>query len=351
MMVQEKECIVCKKKFETSDGRIKICSNKCRKNYKEYYKRKITSHLNGIENVDYIVCKWCGEKVKRIYGKHLKISHIGKTSNDYKKEFLGSLLTCEKDKDNTSKNSGKFMKEEKWRKWASNKMIGEKNINHSSKVNEQQRKESSPFSKEFYKKRGLSEENRKKFIENSLKDREFEMKEDYWLKRGYSEEETIQKIKERQTTFSLYKCIKKYGEEKGLERWKQRQEKWLKNYPFNNYSKISQILFKQLYNKIKNDFKEIYYAECIDNNKNNEYRLKLADRIILPDFFVKDNNKIIEFDGVYWHKTTPENKTRETEKDLSIINSGYDILHIREDYFIKDPEKEIKKCIDFIYEK
>jgi len=48
----------------------------------------------------------------------------------------------------------------------------------------------------------------------------------YWLKQGYSEEESKQKVKERQTTFCLDKCIEKYGKEKGIERWEQRQEKW-----------------------------------------------------------------------------------------------------------------------------
>jgi len=48
----------------------------------------------------------------------------------------------------------------------------------------------------------------------------------YWIKKGLSEEEAKLKVKERQATFSLEKCITKYGEEKGLEVFNKRQEKW-----------------------------------------------------------------------------------------------------------------------------
>jgi hypothetical protein len=48
----------------------------------------------------------------------------------------------------------------------------------------------------------------------------------YWLKKGYSEEESKQKIKDRQKTFTLEKCIEKYGEEDGTKRYNERNKKW-----------------------------------------------------------------------------------------------------------------------------
>jgi len=48
----------------------------------------------------------------------------------------------------------------------------------------------------------------------------------YWLDKGYTELESKQLLKERQTTFSLKKCIEKYGSELGTEKWNQRQKKW-----------------------------------------------------------------------------------------------------------------------------
>ena len=56
-----------------------------------------------------------------------------------------------------------------------------------------------------------------------------------------------------------------------------------------------QKLFRKIYEGIQDDFKKIYFATIIDNNKNNEKRLVLKNRVILPDFFVEDVKKIIEF--------------------------------------------------------
>lgn len=48
----------------------------------------------------------------------------------------------------------------------------------------------------------------------------------YWVKKGYTEEQSIEIIRERQNTFTLEKCIQKYGEEEGRKRYLQRQIKW-----------------------------------------------------------------------------------------------------------------------------
>jgi len=47
----------------------------------------------------------------------------------------------------------------------------------------------------------------------------------YWMKKGYSEEESKLKIKERQKTFTLEKCIEKYGKEEGTNRYNERNRK------------------------------------------------------------------------------------------------------------------------------
>lgn len=49
---------------------------------------------------------------------------------------------------------------------------------------------------------------------------------EYWIKKGFSIDEAIQKQKERQTTFSMQKCIEKYGHEKGKLVFEARQKKW-----------------------------------------------------------------------------------------------------------------------------
>jgi len=65
---------------------------------------------------------------------------------------------------------------------------------------------------------------------------------EYWLKRGYTEDESIKMVKECQTTFSKEKCIEKYGKENGLKRWAARQDKWqntMKSKPIEEIERIN----------------------------------------------------------------------------------------------------------------
>ena len=52
---------------------------------------------------------------------------------------------------------------------------------------------------------------------------------EYWLSKGYNEEEAKQLISKSQKTFSLEACIKKYGLEEGIKRFEKRQDKWLRS--------------------------------------------------------------------------------------------------------------------------
>jgi hypothetical protein len=224
---------------------------------------------------------------------------------------------------------------------------------------------------EYWLKKGYSKEEAIKNIsafqkDNSLKGVEDRIKNPekytsitetqfgYWLKKGYNEEEASKKLSERQTTFSLKKCIEKYGEEDGKERFKERQYKWLKNNKKNNFSKISQELFWGMVemepNLINRDIYFATYKNGVKDNsgKNNEYRLELLDGIILPDFFDKITNKIIEFDGTYYHRETPENLLREQKRDKMIVNSNYKIYHVSETEYKNDKQGIINKCINFL---
>ena len=48
----------------------------------------------------------------------------------------------------------------------------------------------------------------------------------YWLSLGFTEEEATQEISKIQSTFSLEICIEKYGKEKGMLVWQDRQDRW-----------------------------------------------------------------------------------------------------------------------------
>lgn len=181
----------------------------------------------------------------------------------------------------------------------------------------------------------------------------------YWVKRGYTEEQAKEEIRKRQTTFTLEKCIERYGENEGKNIWVRRQEKWIdscKKSRKNGFSKISQELFWQIYDELNNK-QYIYFAE-LDENKNkdenghnNEYKLNLKDRIILPDFLDFKSKKIIEFDGTYWHgehaiKNT--NKLREKERDDLAIECGFSVFRVKEEDYRKNPINVLNNCLQFL---
>ncbi len=320
-----------------------------------------------IQKEDFIICQLCKQKVKRIYGKHLNVYHKGVTSKEYKEKFPEFPLTTSKDKFNTSKNSGKFMKEDRWRKWASEKMIKDKNINHKLNTTEKQRKERSPFSKEFYKSRNLLKEDRENFLNGALKDREFNTRIEYYLKRGYSEKEGRKLLKKRQQTFSLIKCIEKLGEEKGLQRWKERQEKWkAKVFNKDTYigkgsSKLSNTIISEIIKYNKNNDKLLY-----DNNEMFIYD-NINKRAYKFDLTNKTTKKILEINGVFWHckpniyessyihkvkkMTAQEIWNYDKIKHNLAKKSSYNIMILWEDDYNNDRFGSIKKCIEFIYEK
>lgn len=222
-----------------------------------------------------------------------------------------------------------------------------------------------PSNVEFWVNKGYSEGDAKTMVSknqsNAAQHVDYEkrlipQKTQYWVNKGYSEDEAKIKVSEVQSTFSLKKCIQKYGEEEGKTRFTERQDKWLSNYTRNNFSKISQELFWAIIEtgELVND--EIYFAtykygELDDSGTNNEYRLKLNTSLVLPDFFVKNRNKIIEFDGTYYHRPTPENVLRESKRDKNIIDSGYMVFHVSESDYKRNKQEIIDKCLEFLNKK
>jgi very-short-patch-repair endonuclease len=298
-----------------------------------------------------VICQICGKESSRLYGAHLK-SH-GITSEEYKLKYPDAPLCSDEDSKNTSKNSGLHMKDEKYRKMFAEKIKGDKNPNAKSKTTEEERKKRSPFSKNFIK---YENENQaldfSRKVNDSIPDEKRVTKLQYYVNKGCSYEQAKKELIKRQSTFSLDKCIEKDGEAEGRKRWLDRQEKWCINYKKSNFSKISQTLFWEIYNRLHNK-EEIYFATLRnglkDNSgKNNEFRLKLENILVLPDFFMKNKSKIIEFDGVYYHRNNPENKKRSLTRDIEIIKEGYAIFHVSEDDFKTNKEKVIEECITFI---
>ena len=315
-----------------------------------------------IEGIDYVTCKLCGKKMEAIQGRHLTCTH-GITSKEYKEMFPGAKMLPDNYKGGFRQSRGKHMKEEKYREMFSKKISGQNNRNSKSNTTEQERKERSPFTKEFYVKRNLPDENRVKFIDNVSQNRSYNTQLDYYLEKGFSEEESKILLKDRQTTFSLEKCIKRYGAEEGLKKWTNRQEKW-KAKVFNKdqwIGKGTSMLTDNIINEIlKYGNENLLYGSKEKFIYDKEYK-----RVYKYDITNLRNKKIIEINGIFWHckqglyNDHYFNKVKKMfakeirDYDINKLNiakqHGYDVLVIWEDDYDKNPEETIKKCINFIY--
>lgn len=264
----------------------------------------------------------------------------------------------------------KKMHQEYYQSWLSHQEgwgKGEKNNNHKTNSTQHQRNSRSPRNIEFYKKKypELSLEEQEKLreqyiqknnqaIKNAVKQTNIE----YYLNQGMSEKEAKQALHDRQATFSLYKCVQKYGYEKGLEIFNERQKVWnkklQKSFKSGKYvqSPIANKLFEEIKSKLNiNDSIEEKY---IFNDK--------LHKGYLFDFCL--NNKLIEFNGDYWHanpifygpKSFIKAKNKKAEdiweydkiKIQTANNQGYKVLTIWENDYKNDKEKTLKKCIDFL---
>lgn len=186
----------------------------------------------------------------------------------------------------------------------------------------------------------------------------------YWLNKGFSEEEAKNQVKERQITNTLEKFIKRYGEELGLQKWNERQEKWLlsmkKVGAFKGFSNVSSELFSNLEYKLN---KKLFYGK-------NENTIRLKERSINPDCLYKETKKIIEFYGDYWHanpkkynaskeikkiKTSDSHKStakeiweHDAQREKDIIDAGYKLKIVWESDFTNNPDKVLNECLEFL---
>jgi hypothetical protein len=140
--------------------------------------------------------------------------------------------------------------------------------------------------------------------------------------------------------------IKKYGEETGIEKYEIYVEKLIKQIAKlkgNRYSKISQDLFWKIHKKLK-DTSNIYFFE-----KNQEFVLRIPpeynyDKTVMILDFKKDN-KIIEYNGKYWHNEEDDDIRKKILNDM-----GYDVLYVYSDDYNRNNKnkKIIEDCVKFL---
>ena len=225
-------CLYCNKSLngDHAPGHINYCSVKCYLAHRSMRmltdrSKQFIDSSTMIEGEDYVIDQWNGLATPRIYGQWFERMHPGRTWDEYKNEFPDKPVQCEKDKKSTTAAGGAHMKTEKYRKMFSEKFKGENNPMSKKNTTEQQRKENSPYSEEFYIKRGLPLSMRDDMIKKSNAKRKSHFSKGYWMDKGYTEEEAIKKVREIRATNGLKSYIKRYGVEEGTRRYNERIEK------------------------------------------------------------------------------------------------------------------------------
>ena len=176
---------------------------------------------------------------------------------------------------------------------------------------------------------------------------------EYYLSKGMSEDEAKHALRKRQTTFSLEKCIEKYGEVEGIKRFKERQEKWLSNFKRYGFSIVSQNLFWKIFEETKLDC--IFATNnngTYDDEHNLEYKVEVETSYVKLDFYIPSLNKWIEFDGDYWHGEKRGNQERDRYREKLIFETipGIQLKRVKERDYRKNPEKIVNECVEWILE-
>jgi hypothetical protein len=135
--------------------------------------------------------------------------------------------------------------------------------------------------------------------------------------------------------------IKKHGEINGPIKYKEYIISKITQFN-DKFSKISQDLFWNIYTEL------VEKDGCYFYELNREYTFYVWEKnmkIINVDF--KLGNKIIEFDGDYWH-SKPEQKIKDNQRDDFLIKKGYIIKRIKESDYKNNKNKIINECLNFL---
>jgi hypothetical protein len=191
---------------------------------------------------------------------------------------------------------------------------------------------------------------------------------EYFIARGYSKEEARKLVSESQKHFSKKICIEKYGEEKGLKIWQERQDKWqevLKSKPPEEIARINRLKLTKGITVSKAE------KEILSEIKKFNPELEVIHQLTLSDsdkkqyiYDISANNKIIEYNGDFWHANpkkyssnfvNPRTKIKASDKwkkDQDKIkfaqDQGYKVLIVWENEFKENKEKVLTKCIQFL---
>lgn len=350
-----KICETCGKEFEVASEKSlrRYCCEECQKKAPSYRAQQTHKYFltHGVEGVDFVICPICGIRAVQLHDNHF-ISKHNMSREEVVKKFPNFKWTCDK--------------------FIEKNLKGENNPSHSSKVDYEERQKRSPFSLEFYLQRYDTLEEAQnayneflKFHSENQKKIDSIMYLKHWIDLGYSEEEAHIKVREKCISNGIEYYIKKYGEEEGTVKYFNRIEKWEKSLhgkmPGSVYSNISFEIFSEII-KGRTDKQRFMFG-----SKEKIVKDEINKSFIFPvDFYDTKTNKIIEFNGDFWHanpeiydenaiiplvrkKFAKEIWMKDQNKLETLRNAGYEVLVIWEKEWKEDNNKTLEKCRNFLF--
>lgn len=356
-------CLQCGTECITDRKNGKFCSFECNKKWQNNKYATIRRNKNNSKYENVPACLLCGLQSTML------LSHINRIHNlsadEYKTQF------------NVDDSA---LYHESYIQQLSDNIKGNKNpaYDHGGKF--------SPFSEKFIKYEDMINIEKERVIsdlyvqvsETRTGNNNDSTKIEYYIKRGASYDESIKLLAERQSTFTLEKCIEKHGTEEGTKIYNDRQERWLASFYNKSEEEIKDInrrkidniatsgpaveLFKALQLKFLN---KIYkYSDRDTGNREHILYNENTKKHYKIDFMNDEDKKIIEFNGNYFHgnpsmynetdvlHTTGETYKLVWERDRLRIEElesmGYRVLVIWEYDFKYNRNKIIEECINFL---
>ena len=311
------------------------CSTSCCKRHRSELK------YSGTEGVDFITCPLCKYRTRQFTPAHAKM-HGYPSIQEFAQSVGLNSVTCDKKKLSQS---------------------GENNnaYGHGGKL--------SPWSKKFV--RGYDADKHKAMIENSKK-RLAESKEkykflfEYWLTEAKGDVDIATALYKNFQTRNLSWFIDKYGEEEGKKRHSMKTEKWvstMNNKPEEEKLRINKAKAVGISSTSKPEYE--LYESLAKHLADVEHQFSMKrDEIRRYNYDIRYNNKIIEFNGDFWHcnpdqfdenffnKRTKRTARETWEKDEAKIQfaicSGYEVLVIWENKYLANKEQVIQECLNFL---
>ena len=311
--INPRNCKYCHKDLIGKHFNAVFCDEICGTNFK--IKNKVAkSHqvFNMNNKNEWVECPCCSFRSRQLSHAHLKL-HGFNTIKEFKEQYKEAETLSESLKSEMS-----------------SRVAGDKNpaYQHGGRL--------SPFSKKFVKYQEKTEEEisirilelAKQLVNTRDANQNNTLTVEYYIKRGASLEEAGLLLQDRQSTFSLERCICNFGEEQGTKVWQDRQKVWQNT--LNSKSEEE----KQAINKKKStkvNYRSLWNASLTDDGY--FYIIRVEDRTFKIGITTKSS---IES---RYSKTDLKGKTVILFEKCEDINHAFQVEQILKKKYIKNISK------------